>query len=827
MSPGAFFGGLAAAVTRRPWVVLIVGAVLAVAAIISTAGLPSQQVTDAFFDHDSAAYSQTAKANEKFGDDPVVVLAKGELLETVSAENIRRLNLLEQCLAGRAESGRGRFFKICKEIADLDPTRLIAGPGSFLTQAVDGINRVYNQQLERLDSLPEGATGLDVVRRQQILSLAAEVVSRYGLVSPPTLDDANFINQVVFGIGNSRNGPKPRLSYLFPNDQSAQIVVRLRSDLDDDQRSRAISLIKRAVDDPAVDLEGSDYVVSGSPVVFEGLSKALATSVLVLAIIALVLMSIALAVVFGSTWRLLPLGMSLAAAAIMLGLLRLFGGSVSLAAVGVLPILIGLAVDYAVQIQARYDETDGALAPGEAARIAATEGVPMIATACVATAFGFAALMLSSLPLVAEFGLLLGVGVLVCLTVVFLLGFAALSIRGPGKPGPARIRQVFFFDWLRRAVESMIALSVVAPRRVLVVSLVVAACGWAASTQAETDADINQVLPSRAAAVEDLTDLEDSTGLSGEIDLIVSADDVTDPEVVAWLAEVRSDILFKAGYTSTGEPDCLAADLCPGPSIPDFLPNSGIGSSGAQNRKALSALPADELSGFIAGGLRKGTTPTVAKVPFAVRTGSVARQGELIEEINSVIRTSRAGQGPPDGVNVEVTGLPVVITSAVDDLASSRFLLIGAGILLIALVLALIYRSPWRVVVPILPILIAGGWSAMIISALGVKLNPLSAVLAVLVTAIATEFSVIMAGRYYQQRATGMSIGNALRSSYGSTGMAIAASGFTAIAGFAALGFSDIPILRDFGLIAVLDLGVALLGVALVLPAALVWAEDR
>ena len=173
MSPGAFFGGLAAAVTRRPWVVLIVGAVLAVAAIVSTLGLPSQQVTDAFFDHDSAAYSQTAKANEKFGDDPVVVLAKGKLLETVSADNIRKLNLLEQCLAGRAQSGRGRFFKICKEIADLDPTQLIAGPGSFLTQAVDGINRVYNQQLKRLDSLPEGTTGLDVVRRQQILNLAA------------------------------------------------------------------------------------------------------------------------------------------------------------------------------------------------------------------------------------------------------------------------------------------------------------------------------------------------------------------------------------------------------------------------------------------------------------------------------------------------------------------------------------------------------------------------------------------------------------------------------------------------------------------------------
>ena len=51
------------------------------------------------------------------------------------------------------------------------------------------------------------------------------------------------------------------------------------------------------------------------------------------------------------------------------------------------------------------------------------------------------------------------------------------------------------------------------------------------------------------------------------------------------------------------------------------------------------------------------------------------------------------------------------------------------------------------------------------------------------------------------------------------------ASGITAIAGFAALIATDIRMLRDFGLVTVVDLAVALLGVMLVLPAALVWAE--
>ena len=43
--------------------------------------------------------------------------------------------------------------------------------------------------------------------------------------------------------------------------------------------------------------------------------------------------------------------------------------------------------------------------------------------------------------------------------------------------------------------------------------------------------------------------------------------------------------------------------------------------------------------------------------------------------------------------------------------------------------------------------------------------------------------------------------------------------------GFAVLAGLDIRMLRDFGILTVVDLTVSLLGVMLVLPAALVWAE--
>ena len=143
----------------------------------------------------------------------------------------------------------------------------------------------------------------------------------------------------------------------------------------------------------------------------------------------------------------------------------------------------------------------------------------------------------------------------------------------------------------------------------------------------------------------------------------------------------------------------------------------------------------------------------------------------------------------------------------------------------VAAVLAAVYRSPGRVLVPLIPIALATGWSALVLAAMGVPLNPMSATLGALVIAIATEFSVILSARFHEERAAGRSVGEALRVTYSRTGIAVLASGVTAIAGFAVLITSGITMLREFGLVTVVDLTVALAGVMLVLPAALVWAE--
>ena len=109
---------------------------------------------------------------------------------------------------------------------------------------------------------------------------------------------------------------------------------------------------------------------------------------------------------------------------------------------------------------------------------------------------------------------------------------------------------------------------------------------------------------------------------------------------------------------------------------------------------------------------------------------------------------------------------------------------------------------------------------------LGVPLNPLSATLGALVLAISTEFAVLLSARFESERAA-HAPAEALRRTYRSTGAAVLASGATAIAGFAVLALSDVRMLRDFGLVTVVDLTVSLLGVLAVLPAVLMLAERR
>ena len=351
------------------------------------------------------------------------------------------------------------------------------------------------------------------------------------------------------------------------------------------------------------------------------------------------------------------------------------------------------------------------------------------------------------------------------------------------------------------------------PGRVLALALVLAALGWVADTRTEVRSDLPALVPQDLPAVRDLDALQAATGVAGEVDVVVEGRDVTDPAVVAWMRRYQERVLADERYSA--ENGCGRAPLCPALSLPDLF-RGDAAATRASIDALLGAVPPYFSQAVVTRDRR------TANLAFGLRLAP-------LDEHQAVIERMRARLDPPPGVTARVAGLPVLAAEANAALASPwrRLGTLIAGLLAVGLVLLCVYRRADRALVPLVPIALATGWSALVLFALRIPLNPMSATLGALVIAISTEFAVLLAARFREERAAGYEPGEALRRTYGSTGAAVAASGVTAIAGFAVLAASEVRMLQEFGIVCVVDLSLSLLGVLAVLPAVLVLAERR
>ena len=868
-----WFGRVARLVTERPLATVAVVGALALVGVVLALQLQPSASTDTLVGRSSKSFQATERFRKQFGDEAVLILVRGRLQNTILTRDLFPLIGLEGCLSGNAPSKAAlrKLPRPCAELAREKPAKVVYGPGTFIQTAVEQIQRGF--QAKQAQAAREGEAAAANARllgkrqgyskaRQDELARAAKQVSfnkfvresvllglRYGMTGLPRIDDPEFVSQLVFDTSKGLGVPKARFAYLFPSRNSALIQVRLKPNLTDAQRRRAIDLMQAAVDAPRFKLKHDQrYVVTGIPVVVDALASAVERSIFVLLGVALLVMAATLALVFRTRMRLLPLAVALIAAALTYGAIWLAGYDLTMASIAALPVLIGLAVDYAIQLQARFDEArfEEGRAPVSAARAAARRGGPLIAGAGLATAAGFLVLLLSPVPMVHGFAITVIAGIVLALACALTAGLATLSrwsdrgsVAGDVPPilPRARRRLASAWDraagsrlgrdlgdvaadvsyWARRAGRGALGFALDRPRNVLVAGLAIAALGWAADTQTDVVSDVRKLVPQDLGALKDVNTIQRETGVSGEIDVMVRGDDVTRPEAIAWMTRFQDRILATHGYrkgTTCQQPGKRKPELCPALSMADLF--RGTPGTPVNARALLAAVP-PYFSQAVVSRDRK-----VANLAFGIQLMPLDRQKRVIDDIRRELH-------PPAGFQAEVAGLPVLAAESNDKLASDwrRALTLLAGLAAVFLVLLAIRRRASLAAVPLIPIAFATGWSALILFLIRIPLNPMSATLGALVIAISTEFSVLLSARYREERAAGLDPEDAIEATYRSTGAAVLASGATAIAGFATLIVSDIQMLQDFGIVTVVDLTVSLLGVMVVLPAALVWSEQH
>jgi len=855
--------------------VLAIAVVLGLGAAGLALRLKPTAATNTFVSSSSPEYQATQRFYRSFGEEPIAVLVKGNLQQLVLSSDLERLLGLEGCLSGNvpaaAFASEGGVNGPCAKLARAKTIKVVFGPGTFLNEAAEQIGKQLASESRAAEAeakqaeasfyraaLARGVPSSQaraIGRQASKVSLAgfkSSLVTQaleYGLTAVPSIEDANFVSNVVFDSTKVAGTPKSRFAYLFPSREAALVSVRMKAGLSEAARVRTIALIREAVRMPQWHLQhGESYLVTGEPVIVSDLTSSISHSIELLLIAVLLVMAGTLGLVFSGRPRLLPLALALFAAAITFGALSAVGASLTMASIAVLPVLVGLAVDYAIQFQARVDEeaeraagqapgvAPAADAPAVVSRAAAA-GAPTIATAAAASAAAMLVLLLSPVPMVRGFGVLLVVGVAVALLCALTAGAAAISLTAGGswggRAGRSAVlagsplaaawrgaRELLAENPLTRLItRAALVGSVRHPARVLGVGLALAALGWGLDTQTQVQTDITKLVPQNLGSLQSLNTVERITGVGGEIELMIEGNNLTKLSTIEWMINYQKTVLARFGYSSAK--GCTRARLCPAFSLPDLFEQQAA--AGASTKKLsqrdvnglLRVVPAYFSQDVIAPDHR------VATLAFGIRLMGLDKQQQLIEQMRSSLH-------PPAGVRASLVGLSVLAAQSGSQVADPwrRLETLLVGLAAVALVLLLAFRGDRRrALVPLVPIVLATGWSALILFAVRVPLNPMSVTLGALVIALSTEFSVLLSERHRQEKLAGYDTIEALRRSYRRTGAAVAASGVTAIAGFGVLVLSNITMLRDFGLVTLIDLSVSLVGVLVALPATLVIAD--
>jgi hydrophobe/amphiphile efflux-3 (HAE3) family protein len=780
---------------KHAGIVSIVGLVITITLGFGITKLEFTTGQDSYLNKDEEIYENSVAYQELFGGQAMitlVTLAEGqELTDLFTPENVEQWRSVE---ADLKEQGGDDIFGVVTPLTALEFTNALVMPESG--NVVDGVAAQILLGAAERDPTPEG----QAIRNES----SAETLAR---VSAIPVEDQVIGNEAwnEFLLYDNEGGIRKALWPFFPNESNAQMVVRLPGNLDIETEGAAAQLVQ----DVAADLEFGDATVSttGAPVLLRDLNDYLTSGMLVLGAIAVGLMIIILLVAFDVRWRLLPLGVVLIGVVWAFGMAGYLGIPLTVVTIAGLPVMLGVGIDYAIQMHARIEEEvviDSEVHPIQESSRALGPALLVVTFDAI---FAFTALRFAKVPMIRDFGLLLSVGIaMICLCSI--VGpLAALGIREYKSP---TVGKDFRTGTLGRVVLRLGSLpSRIAPF-LIAGSVIIFLGGLSVEDDLTLQTDPVEWVNQRSQVIEDLDRLQAETQSSSELGVFVESDPVFTDETVAFV-----DGFAKRELTDNPRELLTASSIVTTVSFLMEIPGAGdVTPLGAEVEAAYEVAPRDIQSST--ANLDEGALNVI----FRTGDSSLEERAVVVNEIRRTI-------DPPDGVAATPSGLAVVGVGLLENLEANRVLLTYLAILFVFLFLSVRLRSVVRSLLSLVPVLIAVGAASAVAYALDLKLSPLTAVGGPLVVAVCTEFTSLILLRFVEERRRGLTPRAAVDVTATRTGRAFIVSAMTATAGVGVIATSSLPLLRDFGIIVAMNVAVALLSALVILPPMLVWADER
>jgi hydrophobe/amphiphile efflux-3 (HAE3) family protein len=813
----------------KQWKAVVAAMVVVTVALIAVGATRIEFATgqDSYLNPDSQIAIDNVAFQNDFGGETIILLFSSDGDATVpdlfEGDNLAELQRLNTELAAALPDAR-----IVTPLTSLTFSSEIVGGGAG-----------QNALLAAIQRDEAGAA----VRQED----AAISIGRRGASDNPVIGDPTWNQTLLFdNTGWTRDAdnqlvPPPAdglviresLRGTFPNVEDGPvngtsvggIVLKGNASLDELTASTDDAL---AILDTA-SFDGFELTVTGSPLYLGEINDYLQGGMLTLGAAALVVMAVILALIFKVRWRLLPLLAVLVGVVWAFSLLGLIGIDLSLVTISGLPILIGLGIDFAIQIHNRVEEEVVLDKDEHPISETVANVAPALIAAVVTGILAFLALRISKVPMIRDFGVLLAVGVVVLVVVGIVVPVTALGVR----------------EWTSRteerkesAVEKLVVKLGGLPTKLGVPIIVLATLlfvgGVLVEGRTKIQSDPIKWIDQSSQTVTDIDRLADETDFASTLGVLVTANNVFDQPIVDLIhgftldAEARPEVVATSSLVGT-----MAKVI----SIPGASP---IAPTSQDVQAAAEAAITADVPDIAASLVNDVENPTAVQINLRLVQASLEDRSDLVDELAADLDERIAALDVPadsillvgldegaDAAKATPAGLATVGIGLLENLSANRANLTYLALALAALFLVIRLRSLVRATLALVPVLIAVGASSLFVGLLGFELSPLTTVSGPLVIATCAEFSVLILGRYLEERQNGLSPRESTDKAASRTGRAFFTSAMTTIGGFGVLIFSPLPLLRDFGIIVTLNVAIALLAALVAMPPLSVWIDEK
>ncbi|NLE09246.1 MAG: RND family transporter, partial [Dehalococcoidales bacterium] len=734
-----------------------------------------------------------------FGGEAINVLVTGNIDTVFSADNIERLQRFEASV-----------------LAD-SRYRSITSPLSLFTIAVQKAEAAAEAMQFQLFQAQElaaqqaqamaAAAGLSEAEQEAaaeqakaaVLAEAQPQLEALAQLGPISLDNPLFIQSVLYDENGDINQDFAR---LMPDSEHALISIVPEGNKTDAQELALTRAIQTKLDESGfTDIEAS---VISYPEIVDAISVGLSNNLKLLLGLAVVVMALILFTLFRVRWRLLSLVMVGMSALWTFGLMGYISIPLTMTSMAVLPILIGLGIDFSIQFHNRYQEEIVRCANVNEAVVASmSRMMPVVGIALLATLIGFVTLFISEIPMIKDFGIALTIGIFFSYLIALFVLNSVILIGDRNVPMPRlRASATRATGRAERILIRFGRLAISHTWWIVIISLLFAAGGGWVDHLIKVNTDYETLMQQDSEALKEIRKLRDILGIGGSITFIIEADDVTSPEILTWMNTFQN--------TVTGTHEEILTVNSPATIISQA--SGGIIPGEEQIDTILANTPVffrDQVISEDAG--TAGMTYTLKYI--------------TLEEVNRLIDEIKETAAPPDGVSISPVGSMAIGAKIMDSVVGSRMTMnlicLGATFM----VLLLVYRRLDRTIFTVIPVALVIAWSSLDMYLTGIPINPLTAILGVLVIGICTEYMILLTGRYEEEKEGGLRPREAMATAISRIGKAIIASSVTTLGGFGILIVSDFVLIRDFGIVTLLGVLLCLLITVTVMPGVIAWYD--